>query len=54
MVGLSFGASHATTKIDNILWAYTSLVKKFIRAIIGGLITVGIYLLFCKFILIAY
>mmetsp|Transcript_10509 Transcript_10509/g.11786 ORF Transcript_10509/g.11786 Transcript_10509/m.11786 type:complete len:178 (-) Transcript_10509:3-536(-) len=45
IIGAGFGASTATITIENILWSETSIVKRFLRGIIGSAIIVGIFLL---------
>lgn len=45
MIGAGFGVSFATANFNSIYWSETSRFKRFLRAFIGGAITVGIYLL---------
>lgn len=43
IIGLGFGASQATKKINNVTWAYTALWKRILRGLLGVLIFVGIF-----------
>lgn len=43
LIGVSFGASHATKTIDNVTWAYTALWKRVLRGLIGITLYVGIF-----------
>jgi len=45
IIGAGFGVSFATSNFNSIYWSETSKFKRFLRAFIGGSITVGIYLL---------
>lgn len=45
MIGAGFGVSFATANFNSVYWSDTSRFKRFLRAFIGGIMTVGIYLL---------
>lgn len=46
LIGLTFGASHATKSVDNVTWAYTTWWKRGLRGLIGVIIYVGIFIVF--------
>ena len=45
MIGAGFGVSFATANFNSITWSETPWWKRLMRALIGGTVTIGIYLL---------
>jgi hypothetical protein len=45
IMGACFGVAFATSNFESIYWSETNWIKRLIRGVIGGSVTIGVYFL---------